>query len=123
MPCNEGNHAPNIEHDLEDPPMVVGSTYANMETFKLAISQHAIKLEFEFNVAKSAPIRFRAYCSRWIFASCTKDNCTVMVILCLCPYVNSYSVLFVFLTNCFSLCRSKEPLVLMTALVQEGKRG
>ena len=34
MPCNEENYAPNVQHD----PMVVGSTYANMETFKLAIS-------------------------------------------------------------------------------------
>jgi hypothetical protein len=86
MPCNEENYAPNVEHDPEDPPMVVDSTYANMYIFKLAISQHA----------KSAPNRFKANCSRrdkdncpwWIFASTTKDNCTVMVRLCLCPYVN-----------------------------------
>ena len=96
IPCNEQNYAPNVGHDLEDPPMVVGSTYANMYTFKLVISQHAIKNQFEFNTAKSAPNRFMAYCSRrdkdnypwWIFASTTKDNCTVMVRLCLCPYVN-----------------------------------
>ena len=44
MPCNEENYAPNVEHYPEDPPMVVGSTCANMETFKLAISQHAIKI-------------------------------------------------------------------------------
>jgi hypothetical protein len=96
MPCNEENYSPNVEHDPEDPPMVVGSTYANMETFKLAISQHAIKNQFEFNTTKNVPNRFRAYCSRkgkdncpwWIFASTTKDNCTVMVRLCLCPYVN-----------------------------------
>ena len=96
MPCNEENYAPSVEHDPEDPPMVVGSIYANMETFKLAISQHAIKHEFEFNIAKSAPNRFRAYysrrdtgnCPRWIFTSTTKDNYTVIVILCLCPYVN-----------------------------------
>ena len=93
MPCNEENYAPNVEHDPEDPPMVVGSTYANMYTFKLAISQHAIKNQFEFNTVKSAPNRFRAYCSRrdndncpwWIFASTIKDNCTIMVIFCLCP--------------------------------------
>jgi hypothetical protein len=24
VPCNEGNHAPNTEYDVEDPPMVVG---------------------------------------------------------------------------------------------------
>jgi hypothetical protein len=43
MPCNEENYALNVEHDPKDPPMAVGSTYANMYTFKLAISQHAIK--------------------------------------------------------------------------------
>jgi hypothetical protein len=43
MPCNEESYALNVEHDPKDPPMVVGSTYANMYTFKLAISQHAIK--------------------------------------------------------------------------------
>jgi hypothetical protein len=96
MPCNEENYSPNVEHDPEDPPMVVGSTYANMETFKLAISQHTIKNQFEFNTAKNVPNRFRAYCSRrgkdnclwWIFASSTKDNCTVIVRLYLCSYVN-----------------------------------
>jgi hypothetical protein len=90
------NYAPNVEHDLEDPPMVVGSTYANMYTFKLASFQHAIKNQFVFNTAKSAPNMFRAYCSGrdkdncswWIFDSTTKDNCTVVVRLCLCPYVN-----------------------------------
>jgi hypothetical protein len=96
MSCNEENYAPNVEHDPEDPPMVIGSTYANMYAFKLANSQHSIKNQFEFNTAKSAPNRFRAYCSRrdkenypwWIFASTTKDNYTVMVRICLCPYVN-----------------------------------
>ena len=96
IPCNEQNYAPNVEHDPKDPPMVVGSTYANMETFKLAISQHAIKNLFEFISAKSAPNWFRAYYSRrdkdncpwWIFTSTTKDNYAVMVRFCLCPYVN-----------------------------------
>ena len=82
MPCNEENYASNVEHDPEDRPMVVGSIYANMETFKLTNSQHAIKNQFEFNIAKSAPNRFRAYCSRrdkdncpwWIFASTTKET-------------------------------------------------
>jgi hypothetical protein len=40
---DEESYALNVEHDPKDPPMVVGSTYANMYTFKLAISQHAIK--------------------------------------------------------------------------------
>jgi hypothetical protein len=90
IPCNEQNYAPNVLHDRDDPPMVVSSTYANMYTFKLALSQHAIKNQFEFDTAKSTPNRFRAYCSRrdnncpwWIFASTTKDKCSVMVRLCL----------------------------------------
>ena len=37
MPCNEENYAPNVEHDPKDPPMVVGSTYANMETLKALV--------------------------------------------------------------------------------------
>jgi hypothetical protein len=69
--------------------MVVGSTYASMPEFRVALSQHAIKHEFEFNIAKSAPKRFRAYCSRrdldncpwWIFASTTQDESTVQVIV------------------------------------------
>jgi len=67
--------------------MEVGSTYANMYTFKVALSQHAIKNRFEFNVAKSGPKRYRVYCAMknkekcpwWPFASTTKDDTTVMV--------------------------------------------
>lgn len=85
LPCNEENQAPNVEYDLEDPPMEVGSTYPSMKALRLAISQHAIKHQFEYNIAKSAPKRFRAYCSRkvldkcpwWIYASTTEDGCTV----------------------------------------------
>uniref|UniRef100_A0A8R7QBB2 Transposase MuDR plant domain-containing protein n=1 Tax=Triticum urartu TaxID=4572 RepID=A0A8R7QBB2_TRIUA len=58
-----------------------------MAEFKLALSQHAIKHEFEFNTEKTAPHRFGAYCSRrdedkcpWrIYASTMEDGCTVMV--------------------------------------------
>uniref|UniRef100_A0A8R7UU46 Transposase MuDR plant domain-containing protein n=1 Tax=Triticum urartu TaxID=4572 RepID=A0A8R7UU46_TRIUA len=67
--------------------MTEGRKYPNMAEFKLALSQHAIKHEFEFNTEKSAPHRFRAYCSRrdedkcpWrIYASTMEDGCTVMV--------------------------------------------
>jgi len=98
LPYDEENYAPNVEYDTEDPPMGVGSTYDSMPEFRLAISQHAIKHEFEFNIAKSAPNRFRAYCSRrdldncpwWIFASTTQDECTVQVI------VQSFMLFFYF---------------------------
>ncbi|KAK3153585.1 hypothetical protein QOZ80_2BG0177830 [Eleusine coracana subsp. coracana] len=79
-------HVPVVAYDKDDPPMSVGSIYENMEVFKLAIAQHAIKREFEFNIEKSDPGRFRAYCSRknegcrWrIHASKMKDNVTIEV--------------------------------------------
>jgi len=60
-----------------------------MAEFKLAISQHAIIHEFEYNTEKSAPDRFRAYCSRkdedncpWrLHASKIDDGGTVEVII------------------------------------------
>ncbi|WVZ52071.1 hypothetical protein U9M48_003164 [Paspalum notatum var. saurae] len=51
-------------YDKEDPPMSVGSTYRNMEEFKLALAQHAVKNKFEYMIEKSEPSRFRAYCAR-----------------------------------------------------------
>jgi len=83
------NHGPHVEYDKEDPPMTVGSMYPNMAEFKLALSQHAIKNEFEYNTERSGPKRLRAYCSRkeadncpWrIHASTTADQITVMVII------------------------------------------
>ncbi|XBI43220.1 hypothetical protein VPH35_108016 [Triticum aestivum] len=84
---HEADHAPHIEYNKLDPPMNEGRKYPNMAEFKLALSQHAIKHEFEFDTEKSAPHRFRAYCSRrdedkcpWrIYASTMEDECTVMV--------------------------------------------
>jgi len=69
--------------------MIEGTTYPNMATFKLALSQHAIKNEFEYRTVKSAPKRFTGICSRenedkcsWrIHASTTKDKQTIMVII------------------------------------------
>ncbi|KAM0917756.1 hypothetical protein ACQ4PT_009202 [Festuca glaucescens] len=84
---HEPNHAPNVEYDKEDPPMTVGSKYPNMHEFKLAIRQHVVKRDFEFNTEKSGPRRFTAYCKRkdeddcpWrLHASTTNDMCTVVV--------------------------------------------
>ncbi|KAM0873464.1 hypothetical protein ACQ4PT_038055 [Festuca glaucescens] len=84
----EENHAPNVEYDKEDPPMTEASTYPNMDEFKLALYQHAIKHEFEYNTEKSTPYRFRGYCKRrdedncpWrIHASTTDDMCTIEAI-------------------------------------------
>jgi hypothetical protein len=57
-------------------------------SLRFALSQHAIKHQYEFNTEKSTPQRFRAYCSKWkddkctwrIHASSTDDFCTVVVI-------------------------------------------
>jgi hypothetical protein len=81
---DEADHIPNLEYDKEDHLMEVGSTYPNMAEFKIVLSQHAIKHQYEFNTKKSAPSRFRAYCSKWkedkctwgIHASSTDDLCT-----------------------------------------------
>lgn len=86
---HEPDHAPNTEYDQQDPPMTVGSTYPNMDVFRLALSQHAVKHDFEYNTEKSTQRRLRAYCKRreeddcpWrIHASTTADRRTVMVIV------------------------------------------
>ena len=54
-------HIPEVVYDKDDPPMTVGSIYHNIDAFKLALSSHAIKHEFEYNTEKSEPGRFRAY--------------------------------------------------------------
>jgi len=59
-----------VAYDKEDPLMDVGSTYMNMSEFKLALSYYAIKHEFEFNIEKSDPGRYRVYCSRKVQDGC-----------------------------------------------------
>ncbi|WVZ72592.1 hypothetical protein U9M48_021025 [Paspalum notatum var. saurae] len=84
---HEATHIPNFEYDREDPPMAEGSTYPSMNEFKLALSMHAVKHEFEFKIDKSSPYRFRAHCRRkdldkcpWrIYASTMDDQRTVKV--------------------------------------------
>ncbi|CAN6198602.1 unnamed protein product [Urochloa humidicola] len=76
---------PNVIYDRNDPPISVGNLYPNMKQFKLVLSQHAIKNEFEYNTEKSDPERLRAYCTRkveegcrWrIHASTYKDGVTI----------------------------------------------
>lgn len=79
---------PNVAYDPNDPPMSVGSLYPNISQFRLALSQHAIKNEFEYNTEKSDPERLRAYCSKkeeegckWrLHASTYRDGVTIKVI-------------------------------------------
>jgi hypothetical protein len=63
---HKAEHVPHAEYDKDDPPMTVGRTYPSMEEFKLALSQHAIKHEFEYNTEYNALYRFRANCARKI---------------------------------------------------------
>lgn len=86
---HEAEHIRNFEYEAENgSPMAVGSTYPSMAEFKVAISQHAIKHEFEFDIEKSAPYRFRAYCSRrdkdncpWRLHASTTDDLTTVVVI------------------------------------------
>uniref|UniRef100_A0A8R7RDA3 Transposase MuDR plant domain-containing protein n=1 Tax=Triticum urartu TaxID=4572 RepID=A0A8R7RDA3_TRIUA len=81
---HEAEHTPHVEHDKLDPPITKVFTYPRMKEFKLALSQHAIKHEFEYDTEYSTPHRFRGYCSRrdadncpWrIHASMTEHKCT-----------------------------------------------
>lgn len=76
-----------ISYDKENPPMTVGSLYHDIKEFKLALCQHAIIKEFEFNTEKRDPRRVRVYCSKkvedkckWrIHASTMKDDKTIKV--------------------------------------------
>ncbi|XP_047948887.1 uncharacterized protein LOC125194687 [Salvia hispanica] len=47
---------------MEDPPMDVGTIYANMNDFRRAVKQHAIKNQFELVIEKSCPNLFRGFC-------------------------------------------------------------
>ena len=80
---------PIVAYDRDDPPMSVGSLYPNIAQFRLALSQHAIKNEFEYNIEKSDPERMRAYYSRkeeegcrWrLHASTYRDGVTIKIIV------------------------------------------
>ncbi|KAL1559436.1 hypothetical protein AAHA92_09780 [Salvia divinorum] len=52
---------------MDDPPMNVGTIYANMNDFRRAVKQHAIKTQFELGMEKFNPDLFRGYCKA---ASC-----------------------------------------------------
>lgn len=56
----EGMEPIHTDYDKDDPPMHVWITYQNIEVFKLALAQHAIKHEFEYNIEKSDKGRFSA---------------------------------------------------------------
>lgn len=77
---------PESVYDKDDPPMEVGSIYANMFEFKLALASHSVKHEFEYEIEKSEPGRYRAHCLAkkygcpWrIHAASMADNVTIKV--------------------------------------------
>ncbi|RLN11239.1 hypothetical protein C2845_PM09G14910 [Panicum miliaceum] len=94
---HQADHIQNVEYDKKDPLMSVGTSYPSMKEFKLVLSQHAIKYEFEYNTTKSGPHRFMAYCSRWDEDKCPwwphaskiDDSGTIVVIVhpcCICIF-------------------------------------
>ncbi|XP_041995668.1 uncharacterized protein LOC121745779 [Salvia splendens] len=52
----------NVFYDMDDPPMDVGTIYTNMNDFRKAVKQHAIKTQFELGTEKSNPNLFRGFC-------------------------------------------------------------
>ncbi|KAL1553541.1 hypothetical protein AAHA92_14204 [Salvia divinorum] len=73
-----------VFHDMDDPPMNVGTIYANMNDFRRAVKQHAIKTQFELGTEKSNKNLFRGYCKAescpWsIVARLTKDEKQVKI--------------------------------------------
>jgi len=85
------SHITEVDHDKDDPPMSVGSIYPSMSVFRLALASHAIKHEFEYDIEKSDPGRYKVNCigkaegCKWrIHASTMGDNVTVKVIKCIC---------------------------------------
>ncbi|KAG6416104.1 hypothetical protein SASPL_123528 [Salvia splendens] len=52
----------NVFYDMDDPPMDVGTIYTNMNDFRKAVKQHAIKTKFELGTEKSNPNLSRGFC-------------------------------------------------------------
>ena len=54
---------PMHEWDMDNPDMSVGTCYPSMAEFRLAVRQHAIIKEFEYDTEHSGKERFRANCA------------------------------------------------------------
>ncbi|KAG6400644.1 hypothetical protein SASPL_137485 [Salvia splendens] len=52
----------NVFYDMDDPLMDVGIIYTNMNDFRKAVKQHAIKTQFELGTEKFNPNLFRGFC-------------------------------------------------------------
>ena len=71
------------EWDRDNPEMSVGTLYPSMNEFRLAVRQHTIVHEFEYNIEHSDKDRFRAKCSvvgcPWIIRARTQHDGSVRV--------------------------------------------
>ena len=55
----EPEHMPDIDYDKKDPPMLVGTMYSDMDAFKIALTTHDVKHEFNYDIKKSDTGRYR----------------------------------------------------------------
>ena len=106
----QGDVVPEYVHDREDPTFEIDATFADSDTFKLAIRQHAIKREFEVDVIYSDRKRYKAKCCssddcQWfIHAKKLKDCLTFKVLMLLSFHL--LMVLFVCTLTALLSCRS-----------------
>ena len=74
---------PMHEWDRDNPDMSVGTCYPSMAEFRLAVRQHAIIKEFEYDTEHSDKQRFRANCAAlgypWILRARTQHDGSVRV--------------------------------------------
>jgi hypothetical protein len=72
------------EWDRDNPDMSVGTLYPSMKEFRLAVRQHAIVNEFEYDIEHSDKQRYRANCSvlgcPWILRARTQHDGSVRVL-------------------------------------------
>jgi hypothetical protein len=63
LPCVDFlPHKTRVVYDSNHPAMEVGSLYASMTEFRLAMRQYAIDKEFELGIEASTPKKYRGYC-------------------------------------------------------------
>jgi hypothetical protein len=83
----EPRQMPDVDYDQKDPPMKEGTIYSGMDAFKIALTSHVVKYEFNYDIEKSEPGRHSVNCTYksqgclWrIHASTRKDDLTVEVL-------------------------------------------
>jgi hypothetical protein len=83
-------HETRVVYNSNDPVMEVGSLYASITEFRLAMRQYAIDKEFELGIEASTTKKYRGYCRGggcpWsINARIERDGSpTIIVCFCLC---------------------------------------